>query len=321
MGLLHSCILNVLPSVRLVAMCEKSSITRRFLKKVFNDVQMIDGVEKLAGLDLDAVYVTTPIPSHFSVAKALYECKVTQNVFVEKTLAWSYEEAKELCDLAHSLGIINMVGYLRRFCVTFRKAKDLLSRNAVGGVSSFKAFAYSSDFLKTMRGSRAPISRGGVLRDLGCHAIDLALWFIGELQVSSAKLKSLTASGAEDSVFFRVKNSSGLEGEFCVSWNMRNYRMPEVGLSITGSQGVIEVNDDRVELRLNNGKSSILYRHALNDNVPFWLGLPEYYREDLHFVKSVLDGSNAEPSFYAASKVDEIIDQVERRAGENGQPK
>ena len=55
-----------------------------------------------------------------------------------------------------------MVGYLRRFCVTFRKAKNLLCENALGEVSSFKAYAYSSDFSGNIRNSKIPASRGGV---------------------------------------------------------------------------------------------------------------------------------------------------------------
>ena len=88
--------------------------------------------------------------------------------------------------------------------------------------------------------------------------------------------------------------------------------MAEVGFSIEGSEGMIEVDDDKVELRLNSGRSSVWYRHDLQDNVSFWLGLPEYYREDLHFIKSVIGSCDAEPNFDAGSKVDRIIGQVKQ---------
>ena len=85
-----------------------------------------------------------------------------------------------------------------------------------------------------------------------------------------------------------------------------------------GSEGTVRVDDDKVELKLDDGKSSTWFRHDLNDNVNFLLGAPEYFREDECFIKSVLDGGNAEPSFCTASKVDYIIDQVKYRAGKNG---
>jgi len=72
-----------------------------------------------------------------------------------------------------------------------------------------------------------------------------------------------------------------------------------------------------VELKLNDGKSSMWYRHDLDDNVGFLLGEPEYYREDECFINSVLTGSKAEPSFSTASRVDYVIDQVKKKAGRN----
>ena len=313
MGILHAGILNVLPDVQLTALCDKSSMLLKFSKKVFDGVRVVNDVEKLHGLDLDVVYVTTPIFSHSIVAKNIYLREIARNLFVEKTLASSYDEAKELCELAQSFGGINMVGYMKRFAVTFGKAKDLLTRGILGEVASFDAYAYSSDFLGSDKSSS--VSRGGALRDLGCHAVDLALWFFGDLQVDS--VKTLAERDSEHSVCFRVKKSNGLEGGFSVSQCMENYRLPEVELLIRGSKGVMRVNDDKVDLKPDDGKPSTWYRHDLDDNVFFWLGAPEYFREDKYFVKSVLDGRNVEPSFITASKVDYVIDQVRNRAGKD----
>jgi len=312
MGLLHASILNVLPNVQLTALCDKSTLIRKFSKKIFDGVHVVNDVEKLSGLDLDVVYVTTPIFSHSSIVKKAYLEGIATNLFVEKTLASSYDEAKELCKLAQHCGGVNMVGYMKRFAVTFRKAKDLLTQKILGKVISFEAYAYSSDFLRNNKGSKTSAFRGGALRDLGCHVVDLTLWFFGDLQVDSVKPPSPIERGSQNSVYFTVKNSNGLVGKFDVSQCMEMYRLPEIGLLIRGSKGIMKVNDDKVELKLDDGKSFTWYRHDLNDNVFFWLGEPEYFREDEHFVKSVLEGCNAEPNFYNASKVDYIIDQVRK---------
>jgi predicted dehydrogenase len=306
MGLVHSGILNVLPDVELVAICEKNNMIRRFARKLFKNLEIVDDLDKLKGFDLDAVYVTTPIPSHFSVAKAILENNLSRNLFVEKTLAQTYSQSKQLADSAQSLRSITMVGYLRRFYVTFNKARELLQEEGIGKVESFKAYAYSSDFLGLENAQT--FSRGGVLADLGCHAIDLALWLFGvDLNVSSAGSKS--SNQTENSTSFGVEGSE-LAGEFDVSWRKEDYRMPDVGFSITGSEGKLFVNDDQVKFEPENGVPLKMYRHDLNDNVPFWLGLPEYYREDLHFVKSLVGQTKAEPDFFSAAKVDKIIDDL-----------
>jgi predicted dehydrogenase len=314
MGLVHSSVLSVLPNVQLAAVCEKSGLIRRFSRKIFRGVRVVDDVNRLSELELDAVFITTPIPSHFYIARNVYLNGIARHLFVEKTLTQSYEQSRELCDLAYDSEGVNMVGYLRRFYVTFLKAKDLLSKDAIGQVFSFKAHAYSSDFLGAKTEKATSVARGGVLRDLGCHAIDVALWFFGELQIGSEELSS--GNGAI-SVDFEVKSVKGAKGTFEVSWCMKDYRMPEVGFVINGSEGNITVNDDRVELRSNSGKSFVWYRHDLNDHVPFWLGLPEYYREDLHFIRSIIEEGKAEPSFYDAARVDEVIGLVEKEKSKN----
>lgn len=318
MGIVHSCVLHVIPEVEVVGLCEKSRLVRRFVKKIFTKVDIVDDVEKLAGLGLDAVYVTTPIPSHYQIIKAIYTKKVARNVFVEKTLSNSYEEATELCSLARRYGGVNMVGYLRRFYVTFRKAKELLLGGALGELLSFDVHAFSSDFFGMKQETPSSSARGGVLRDLGCHALDLALWYFGDLKIELDSAKSLNSGSQNDILRFRGSSPTGLTGSFQVSWCIEGFRMPEVGISIVGAKGRLEVNDDLVRFSPNRRRESVLYRHDLNDNVPFWLGLPEYYREDVHFVEAVTLATRIEPDFASASKIDKMIAQVEKLGGLNG---
>lgn len=315
MGLLHASILNVMPNVELAAICEKSSFTLKFLKKLLHQVPVVDDVSDFSGLDLDAIYVTTPIHSHFNVGKHVCENQLARNLFVEKPLSANSFQAKELCELAKQKCNVTMVGYLRRFMVTFLKAKELLSENAIGEIESFNVKAFSADFFGVRNNPKISIARGGVLKDLGSYAIDLALWFFGDTQVDSATIASLTGAGAEDAVNFAVhRESDGLRGKFSVSWCAEGYRMPEVVMSILGSEGIIEVNDDKISLRNGNGEV-FWHRPDLNDAVSFWLGSPEFYRESAYFVNSVQNNLAAEPSFETASKVDFMIEAIQRRAG------
>lgn len=317
MGLLHAGILSSLPNVELVALCDKTAMILRFARKVFapTGVKVLNDIEELAGLDLDAAYVTTPISSHAAIVRELYASETARNVFVEKTLASNYEEARVLCELTQRIKGVNMVGYMKRFAVTFRKAKDLLDKKALGEISSFDAYAYSSDFLGLDPNSKTTASRGETLRDLGCHAIDLALWFFGGLQVESLKPKP-TTNETSDLASFTVSSSVGVKGKFSVSRSMEGYRYPEICFSIVGSKGTLRVNDDTLEFKQDHGGSFTWYRHDLSDNVDFWLGEAEYFREDQHFIRSILDGHGAEPDFCTASKVDSVIDDVKAR-GEN----
>jgi predicted dehydrogenase len=315
MGLLHASLLKIMPGVQLTAVCEKSSLTRRLAKQIFGSIPVVKDLDKLSSIDLDVLYVTTPTPTHFSVATQVYEKRLARNVFVEKPLTSSYDESKKLCELASINGGVNMVGYLRRFMVTFIKTRELLSQGLIGEPLSFYMSAFSSDFNGVKENPQASIARGGVLNDLGCYAVDLALWFFGDLQLTSAKVESITGLGTEDAAHFTVQqDSDGLEGSVSVSWCMDGYRMPEVDLLVKGTKGTIEVNDDRVVLNLIGGEKTVWHRHNLHDQAMYWLGAPEYYREDEYFINKVFANSGAEPNFETASRVDRLIDSIRRKA-------
>jgi len=60
-----------------------------------------------------------------------------------------------------------MVGYMKRFAVTFNKAKELLGQGAIGSIYSFEAHAYSSDFFGLNNSSQKSSSRGGCSKRFG----------------------------------------------------------------------------------------------------------------------------------------------------------
>lgn len=124
-------------------------------------------------------------------------------------------------------------------------------------------------FLGLTKESKSSALRGGALSDLGCHVIDLAQWMFGQLEVRDALSVVKNEAGSETSVAFTVLNSSGISGQFDISQSMPGYRMPEFGLSIEGSKGRIDANDDRLSLTLGDGPQKKWYRHDLNDGVVF----------------------------------------------------
>jgi len=310
MGLLHASLLSVIPNVQLAALCDKNWLMRKFAKNTLKAPIVTDELDKMADLNLDVVYVTTPIPSHYYVLKEIFSRNIAHNLFVEKTLASSFAQCQELCKLADSSGGHTMVGYMKRFSVTFKKAKEILDQGALGTLKSFDAYAYSSDFFGVKKDS-ASNARGGVLEDLGSHISDLTLWLFGDLlsscEISSSKLKP-------DCAQFEI-NSNNLTGKFDVSWIKEGYRMPEFGMIIRGTKGTVRVDDTALSYELYNGQpSKTWYRQSLDDHVNFFLGDSEFYRENDCFIKSIFSDTKSEPSFQTASKVDYLFEQVRSKA-------
>ncbi|MCW4044513.1 MAG: Gfo/Idh/MocA family oxidoreductase [Candidatus Bathyarchaeota archaeon] len=316
MGLLHASILNVWPNVRLAGFCDKSWLMRRVAKKILKDVLVTDELEQFMNLDLDVIYVTTPISSHYSVVKTIISKRLAKHLFVEKTLTRTLSESEDICALSKNYGGNTMVGYMKRFCVTFKKAKELLDKKVLGALRSFDAYAYSSDFAEVEQGSTLSLKRGGCLLDIGSHISDIALWFFGDLRVKSARIKSSITQGSIDSINFSVDGSDNLSGNFDVSWVESGYRMPEFGIVIKGSNGVLTVDDYELRLELHGANPLTYYRQDLKDSVFFALGESEYFREDEYFIRSILNGDSSEPTFSTAKKVDALLESARCKTDE-----
>ncbi|MCL2358817.1 Gfo/Idh/MocA family oxidoreductase [Candidatus Bathycorpusculum sp.] len=313
MGMLHASILSVLPAVDVVAVCDKSWLMRKLAKNTLN-ISVTDKIDDLSDLNLDAIFVTTPIPSHYNIIKKIYNDDFVSNIFVEKTLASNYIQSRELYELSQNRKGLAMVGYMKRFSVTFNKAKELLDNRVLGDLLSFDAYAYSSDFAD-INDATGSIARGGVIEDLGSHIVDMALWFFGDLKVITAKTDSITPDST-DSANFELDGMNNLKGKCTVSWVKKGYRMPEFGLTITGVNGVMMVDDNELTLQLKGAQLTHWYRQDLNDAVPFLLGDPEYYREDDHFIKTIINNVRPLSNFHTAMKVDCLLDDVRLKSHE-----
>ena len=135
-------------ALRPLADCEQvfDRIVRRFARNALPGVKVVSDVADLAEMDLDAVYVATLPASHHPVVRTVYEGGIARHVFVEKSLASSHSEAVDMCRLAEAHGGVSVVGFQKRFGGMFRKTKELLDEGTLGDVTSFDAYAYSSDF-------------------------------------------------------------------------------------------------------------------------------------------------------------------------------
>ncbi len=298
---------------KLAALCDKSWVMRKLAKNTLKGLLVTDKLDEMSKLNLDVVYVTTPIPSHYGIVKEIYAKDIARNVFVEKTLSSRYDQSEDLCNLADNSKGHTMVGYMKRFSVTFCKAKAFLDQGALGSLISFDAYAYSSDFFGVQKDSISS-ARSGVLEDLGSHVSDLALWFFGDL-LSSLRVSSSTAQ-KYDSVHFEVVCSNNFEGKFDVSWVKEGYRMPEFQLMIRGSKGTIKVNDDELVFALDGEPPHTWRRQDLDDHVAFLLDRSDFFHEDDHFIKSIILNNKSEPSFQTATKVDYLLEQVRNKSNE-----
>ncbi|MBU6325073.1 MAG: Gfo/Idh/MocA family oxidoreductase [Bacteroidetes bacterium] len=159
--------------------------------------------------DLDAVVIATPINSHYDLAKkALLAGK---HVLVEKPLATSAVEVRELMNLAAEKGLLLMVDHTFLYTGAVQKIKELVEQGEIGTLNYF-------DSTRINLGLFNP--NWSVVWDLAVH--DLSIFFYitgGKKPVSvSAVGQSHTAMGIEDLAYTTLFFEDGMMAHIASSW-------------------------------------------------------------------------------------------------------
>lgn len=317
MGLLHAGILNSLPDVKITAITEKESLIANYVRNSMSSVNVYDDyLNMINSEELDLIYITTPISSHFLIAQDCIENKI--NFFIEKPLTRNLEESKILCKKLKDVDLVHSVGYNRRFIDTFSKVKSLLDSEILGEVSEVKSSMYVSNVFSRSKGwrSKKEVSGGGVLLDFGSHLVDLLLWYFGHIKKVSGNIKSVYSKEVEDFAHMEMEFSNNIRGELDTSWSIRGYRIPEINLEITGNNGVIKVNEDFIKIDLKKpnteftNPSITIYKQSLNRGVIIDLGGPDYTKEDLHMVDCIKNKQQSIVNVFEASKTQSVIDSM-----------
>ncbi len=106
--------------VQLVGFCDTDDANAKNVKDKYN-IPRYEEAEKLID-DCDAVDIVTPTIFHYSICEAAI--KKGKHVFVEKPLAHSMEEARDLVKLAKEANIKFQVGHVERFNPAFLALKE-----------------------------------------------------------------------------------------------------------------------------------------------------------------------------------------------------
>jgi predicted dehydrogenase len=318
MGLLHAGVLNALPSTKVTSIAEKEGILVRYAKKLLPALNFYPTVKEmlLNENELDAIFVVTPISAHLQIIEQIASMGRKVGVFVEKPLAGNYQSAKRMADLTTRLELKTMVGFQKRYSPIFGRTKQLLDEGILGKLSSFSAYSYVSGVFSEGKGWRFKSGEGGALLDLGPHLIDLLLWYFGEPTNIKGSMKSVYSKEVDDFAKGYLEFPSGLSGSFDVSWSVEGFRLPEIGIEISGENGKLRVTDDDLRVDLYSDLSAMkagnyhFKKPEFNSSVDFLIGDPEYCIEDKYFVHCLMGKEIPQPDFHIAAQVNNVIEQV-----------
>jgi predicted dehydrogenase len=217
----------------------------------FRREQLVGDIVDLPATVTAAVNAT---PSHLHVATTLPLIERGVNVIIEKPLAETADDARQLVTEARGRSVLTANQY-RRFCPSYRLAREIIEAGEIGDVRSIKWAEGQKFEWPTQSGFyfRRPWKTGrprGVLLDIGVHVLDVVCWWLGDTpRVVSASMDGF--GGPE--CFARAELAFGdVEMDLAVSIHSKLAN----GFVVEGTKGAIRgsVTDfSTIEIRTGSG--------------------------------------------------------------------
>lgn len=271
-------VLNELGALTLVCDPDQNSLQRA--GEQYPNLHLTSNLNEVLKSDVDAVSVATPAKTHFEIAMKAMEAG--KDVFVEKPLSLTLNDAEKLRSYAHSNKRVLMVGHILRYHPAVEKLKELVDSGKLGRID----YVYSN----RLNFGKLRVEEN-ILWSFAPHDISVMLYLLGELP------ENVTAFGAAylsdkrpDVTLTTLEFKSGVKGHIYVSW-FNPFK--EQKLVVAGEEGMAVFDDTRDADKL------ILYPHRVEwenkvpravkaDGLPIELERSEPLKaEMLHFIDCV----------------------------------
>jgi predicted dehydrogenase len=227
----HARLLQASPEVEFVGAVDPGGDRFGAVHDAGKVVASIDDLE-----DLDFAIVAVPTEGHLDAVRSL--AARGTHMLVEKPLAATSDEARELIELVHAAGLRGAVGHVERFNPSLLELRRRLDE--LGEVL----------LIRTERVGPFPdrVKDVGVVKDLGTHDLDLVRW-LGRSPVKSLAAQTGHVMGREheDLVLVTGRLQSGVTFSCNVDWisptKIRRTR-------VLGASGMFEADTLTADLTL-----------------------------------------------------------------------
>jgi len=287
--------------------CDTDSDVIVSVKKKYPGVNFTTSLgEVLKDREIKAVVIATPAVTHFSLARrALNRGK---DVFVEKPLALTSKEGKELVEIAKRRGKILMVGHILIFHPAIKRLKELIDKGELGKIY----YIYSN----RLNIGKLRIEEN-ILWSFAPHDISVTLMLMEEdpVKVSSFGGDYLMR-GIVDVTLTTLEFQNGVKAHIFVSW-LHPYK--EQKLVVVGSKAMA-VFDDLSDIKLS------LYPHRIEwkrgkipvaekaQRIPVEVDMKEPLREELeHFIYCIKERITPRTDGREGVRVLKILERAQKK--------
>lgn len=228
--------------------------------RLFQDYRaMVDGVE------LDAIYLCLPPFAHGELDHALID--LNKPIMFEKPVAVDMGVANEIAAHVQAQGIVNAVGYQKRYSAAVQKAKALLQDVPIGMAISIR--------LSNLPGQpwwRVQSQSGGMLVEQHTHAVDLMRLLCGEVESAYAVGGTMLLQDTPNLDIFDMNactlrfasGAPGIVGNSCAAPAGAEVFPPHL-VHVAAKDMVLSVNDAKTVVRRADGSKEEFTREERDE--------------------------------------------------------
>ena len=235
---------HVLHAIRDAELCELAAVASRDRARAAAIASEF-GIERvhgsyealLADPRIDAVYLPLPNDLHARWIRAAADAG--KHVLCEKPLALDAAEAEAVRVYCEERGVLLMEAFMYRFHPAWAEVHRLLEEGAIGRLTDLEIwFAFRSQ--QAVSDYRMTMARGGgALLDVGCYAVNLSRWLLGDDPATVQAAARLDARGEVDLTFSAILDYGGSRCTFTASMEQE----PDHRVRLHGSDGWLSVAD------------------------------------------------------------------------------
>lgn len=321
MGILHTALVNMIPQAKLAALSDVNKQLAKYVDQAGLRAPFFSDLDKMLNeVPLDAVFICTPAFTNLAVVETCLKWNL--DIFLEKPLAHTLEDAKKMTALAAAGKSIQATGYLFAHMSLFKKAKGLLDVGVIGRIHRFKSSTYTSEVFGKKKGWYYDKARsgGGAVINIASHLLYLLYWYFGRPETVFARAGRIYSEGVEDDATALMEYPEGVNGTMDVSWSVPGYRLPYMDLTIEGDNGTLELTNDYAKLYLYKAHKgypkewTTIHKIDMPVTSPFELGAEGLYEEDLDFISRSLDRKRPAVTWQDGLEVQRFIEAIYRSA-------
>src|SRR6478735_9113199 len=224
MGSNHARVFAGLPGTELVGVADPDRKQAEFVARTLGCVAVAD-VEELLDRDIDAITIAAPTHLHRDIALLCIARGV--HVMVEKPIASSVEEGRDIINAARRAGVTLMVGHVERFNPAVEAIKEAIRGEDILSIAITRVGPFPPR-----------MSNVGVVIDLAVHDIDLIRWFTDSDIIEVQPQLSSAVAEREDIALLQFRTASGVLAHINTNWltpfKARNVTVATRGKYLTG---------------------------------------------------------------------------------------